>query len=141
MAKTATETGLTKGARVTGADRQALGARLAERYLAGESIRSLAQETGRSFGFVHGVIKESGVALRSRGGATRRSAPSTALATASATSSAPAEGTAPKTKVAKSKKITRKKDEGKKDEGKKSLAKKDAAKKEKAAGGKKKARS
>ena len=41
------------------------------RYLAGESIRSLATDTRRSYGFVQGLLKEAGVPLRARGGATR----------------------------------------------------------------------
>jgi Helix-turn-helix domain len=62
---------LTKGARITGDQRSSLGASFGERYAAGESIRSIAQDTGRSYGFVHGVLKESGASLRGRGGATR----------------------------------------------------------------------
>ena len=42
-----------------------------KRYAAGESIRRIADDAGRSFGFVHGVLKEAGVGLRGRGGATR----------------------------------------------------------------------
>ncbi|GAB3697110.1 helix-turn-helix domain-containing protein [Mariniluteicoccus flavus] len=60
-----------RGARITGADRDALVAQLARRYAAGESIRSMATDTGRSYGFVQGLLKESGVELRTRGGATR----------------------------------------------------------------------
>lgn len=37
---------------------------LADRYAAGESIRALAVSTGRSYGFIHRVLSESGVALR-----------------------------------------------------------------------------
>ena len=62
---------LTKGARITGDQRSSLGATFGERYAAGESIRSIAIDTGRSYGFVHGVLKESGASLRGRGGATR----------------------------------------------------------------------
>lgn len=62
---------LTRGARISGADRQALGAELSRRYGAGESIRSMADDLGRSYGFVQGLLKEGGVALRTRGGATR----------------------------------------------------------------------
>ena len=62
---------LTKGSRIVGDQRDALGAAFAKRYAAGESIRSLAVETGRSYGFVHGVLKESGANLRGRGGAVR----------------------------------------------------------------------
>ena len=65
-----TET-LKKGTRVTGADRSKLAADLKKRYDAGESIRSLAASTGRSYGFVHRILTENGVALRGRGGATR----------------------------------------------------------------------
>ena len=65
-----TET-LKKGTRVTGADRTKLAADLQKRYSAGESIRALAASTGRSYGFIHRILAESGVTLRSRGGATR----------------------------------------------------------------------
>jgi hypothetical protein len=65
-----TET-LKKGTRVTGADRTKLASDLQKRYNAGESIRALAASTGRSYGFIHRILAESGVALRSRGGATR----------------------------------------------------------------------
>ena len=62
---------LKKGTRVTGADRSKLAADLKNRYDAGESIRSLASSTGRSYGFVHRMLSENGVKLRGRGGATR----------------------------------------------------------------------
>lgn len=62
---------LKKGTRVTGADRSKLAADLKNRYDAGESIRSLAASTGRSYGFVHRMLSETGVKLRGRGGATR----------------------------------------------------------------------
>ena len=65
------QSGLTKGARITGDQRSTLGAAFGQRYAGGESIRSIAEDTGRSYGFVHGVLKESGAALRGRGGATR----------------------------------------------------------------------
>lgn len=141
MATTPAESGLTKGARITGARREALGAQLAERYQAGESIRALAQETGRSFGFVHGVIKESGVPLRGRGGATRR----TPTVVAAVPAAEPplgqphptAEDETRKPKTAKSKKVDVKRALAKKGEPKKSAAKKDEVKKEKTAGKKK----
>ena len=63
---------LKRGTRVTGADRSKLAADLSKRYGAGESIRSLAVSTGRSYGFVHRILTETGVALRSRGGAPKR---------------------------------------------------------------------
>ena len=65
------QAGLTKGARITGDQRSTLGAAFGQRYAGGESIRSIASDTGRSYGFVHGVLKESGATLRGRGGATR----------------------------------------------------------------------
>ncbi len=65
-----TET-LKKGTRVTGADRTKLASDLKKRYNSGESIRSLAASTGRSYGFIHRILSENGVTLRGRGGATR----------------------------------------------------------------------
>jgi len=65
-----TET-LKKGSRVTGADRTKLASDLKKRYNGGESIRSLAASTGRSYGFIHRILTENDVALRGRGGATR----------------------------------------------------------------------
>ena len=62
---------LKKGTRVTGTDRAKLASDLKMRYDAGESIRSLAASTGRSYGFVHRILTENGVSLRGRGGATR----------------------------------------------------------------------
>jgi hypothetical protein len=60
-----------RGSRITGTQRAELAAQLGQRYAEGMSIRAIAEDTGRSFGFVHGLVKESGVQLRSRGGATR----------------------------------------------------------------------
>ena len=62
---------LKKGSRVTGAAREQLAADLRKKYEAGQSIRALAEQTGRSYGFVHRVLSETGVTLRGRGGATR----------------------------------------------------------------------
>ena len=62
---------LKKGSRITGAQRDKLAAELKKKYEKGASIRSLAESVGRSYGFVHRVLSESGVALRGRGGATR----------------------------------------------------------------------
>jgi Helix-turn-helix domain len=62
---------LTKGRRVTGAERDKLAGRLKKKYDSGASIRELAASTGRSYGFIHRVLSESGVDLRGRGGATR----------------------------------------------------------------------
>jgi Helix-turn-helix domain len=62
---------LRRGTRVTGADRSRLAADLSKRYGTGESIRTLAASTGRSYGFVHRILTETGVTLRGRGGASR----------------------------------------------------------------------
>jgi hypothetical protein len=62
---------LRKGTRVTGPDRSKLATDLRKRYDSGESIRALASATGRSYGFVHRILTETGVTLRGRGGATR----------------------------------------------------------------------
>jgi hypothetical protein len=62
---------LKKGSRVTGGERDRLSADLRRKYDGGASIRALADATGRSYGFVHRILTESGVALRGRGGATR----------------------------------------------------------------------
>jgi hypothetical protein len=68
----AESTTLRKGTRVTGEDRSKLADDLKDRYAAGESIRSLATSTGRSYGFIHRILTETGVVLRGRGGATRK---------------------------------------------------------------------
>lgn len=62
---------LKKGSRITGAQREELASDLRKKYEQGASIRSLAASTGRSYGFVHRVLSESGATLRGRGGATR----------------------------------------------------------------------
>lgn len=64
-------TALKKGARITGAERSKLASDLKKAYDKGTSIRELADKHGRSYGFVHRVLSESGVTLRGRGGATR----------------------------------------------------------------------
>jgi predicted transcriptional regulator len=67
-------TALKKGVRITGADRTKLSAELKKAYDKGKSIRELADLHGRSYGFVHRVLSESGATLRGRGGATRSKA-------------------------------------------------------------------
>ncbi|GAB2929111.1 helix-turn-helix domain-containing protein [Streptomyces mayteni] len=62
---------LKKGSRVTGPAREKLAADLKLKYESGASIRALAEETGRSYGFVHRMLSEADVTLRGRGGATR----------------------------------------------------------------------
>jgi Helix-turn-helix domain len=70
---TDTATDLAKGKRITGDDRNSLAEELRSRYDKGESIRSLATSTNRSYGFVHRLLSESGATLRGRGGANRNS--------------------------------------------------------------------
>ena len=62
---------LKKGSRITGGERDKLAGDLRKKYDSGQSIRALAESTGRSYGFVHRILSESGVTLRGRGGATR----------------------------------------------------------------------
>jgi Helix-turn-helix domain len=62
---------LKKGSRVTGGERDRLAADLRKKYDTGSSIRALADSTGRSYGFIHRMLTESGGTLRGRGGATR----------------------------------------------------------------------
>jgi hypothetical protein len=62
---------LSKGSRITGTQRDALAARFAKKYESGQSIRKIVDDSGRSYGFVHGLLSETGVELRGRGGATR----------------------------------------------------------------------
>ena len=64
---------LKKGARITGSERTKLAADLKKAYDKGTSIRELADKHGRSYGFVHRLLSESGATLRSRGGANRNS--------------------------------------------------------------------
>lgn len=60
-----------KGARITGSARDKLTADLRKKYEKGQSIRALADGTGRSYGFVHRLLVDAEVPLRGRGGATR----------------------------------------------------------------------
>lgn len=60
---------MAKGSRITGLVRDKLASELTSKYQKGASIRELAESTGRSYGFVHLVLTQSGVTLRSRGGA------------------------------------------------------------------------
>jgi hypothetical protein len=65
-------TTLRKGARITGSARNKLTVDVTKQYTKGRSIRELADAHGRSYGFVHRLLVESGVELRGRGGATRK---------------------------------------------------------------------
>ena len=63
---------LKKGSRVTGGERDRLAGDLKKRYEGGEGPDALAESSGRSYGFVHRILNESGATLRGRGGATRK---------------------------------------------------------------------
>jgi len=41
-------------------------------YEGGASIRTLVTSTGRSYGSIHSMLRESGATMRSRGGPNRR---------------------------------------------------------------------
>ena len=45
------------------------------RYSQGDSIRTIARDTGRSYGFVHRILTEGGAQLRARGGPRTRRNP------------------------------------------------------------------
>ncbi len=55
--------------------RDELLAELRNAYERGASIRTLAASTGRSYGAVHSMLRESGTTMRSRGGPNRRRRP------------------------------------------------------------------
>lgn len=48
---------------------------LSNAYEGGASIRNLAATTGRSYGSIHSMLRESGTTMRGRGGPNRRSRP------------------------------------------------------------------
>ncbi|MGH4025218.1 MAG: helix-turn-helix domain-containing protein [Pseudonocardiaceae bacterium] len=62
-------TPLTKGRQITGIERDQIAAQLKDRYAQGASIRDLMAQTGRSYGWTHRLLRESGAVLRGRGGA------------------------------------------------------------------------
>ncbi|MET7929578.1 helix-turn-helix domain-containing protein [Streptomyces sp. NPDC005349] len=64
-----------KGKQLTGPARDKLAGELKTAYESGASIRALAQDTGRSYGFVHRILTEAGTTLRGRGGDTRTPLP------------------------------------------------------------------
>ncbi|HJV12399.1 MAG TPA: helix-turn-helix domain-containing protein, partial [Propionibacteriaceae bacterium] len=105
---------LAKGSRITGTQRTELASRYAKRYAAGESIRKIADDAGRSFGFVHGVLKEAGVELRGRGGATRGAKKAASGSAAKKSAAGPAKKSAAKKSPAKAAKAPAKKTAAKK---------------------------
>jgi hypothetical protein len=64
-----TTTALPKGSKITGTDREKLGASLKKQYEKGSTIAQLVASTGRSSGFVQRLLVESGTTMRPRGGA------------------------------------------------------------------------
>ena len=64
-------TKLNKGKRVSGQLRAEVQQTYVERYESGESIRKIAEDSGRSYGFVQALLKSAGVEFRARGGVRR----------------------------------------------------------------------
>lgn len=60
------------GKRIVGDERVAFAQDYIQQYQAGSSIRAIAEDSGRSYGFVHRVLAENGVEFRARGGDTKR---------------------------------------------------------------------
>ena len=58
--------------RIVGDERDTLAQEYVRRYEAGDSIRAIANASGRSYGFVHRVLAENEVQWRQRGGNTKR---------------------------------------------------------------------
>ena len=65
-------TSVKKYKRVTGADRNTLTADVKKVSEKGATIRSIAEPLERSYGFVHRLLSESDVTLRSRGGTQKK---------------------------------------------------------------------
>ena len=84
---------LTKGRQITGPEREKIAARLRDRYDQGASIRDLTAQIGRSYGWTHPLLRESGVQLRGRGGAhpPRPTGPAVAATTPGTTGAAMAD--------------------------------------------------
>ncbi|MET9444184.1 helix-turn-helix domain-containing protein [Streptomyces sp. NPDC006610] len=57
-----------KGKQITGTAREKIAREMKKQYEEGLSIRAIAEAHGRSYGFVHRVLSEADVSLRSRGG-------------------------------------------------------------------------
>lgn len=61
-----------KGSRVVGEARAAAVAAAKKAYDSGDSVRAIADDMERSYGFVHRLLEEGKVRLRGRGGAYRK---------------------------------------------------------------------
>ncbi|MER6760078.1 MULTISPECIES: helix-turn-helix domain-containing protein [Amycolatopsis] len=70
-----------KGRRITGPARDKIREILKTKYEKGATVRALAEECGRSYGFVHRVLAESGVRMRGRSGRVRTARPAAPLGT------------------------------------------------------------
>lgn len=57
--------------RITGKGRAELTRIVARHYGAGKSVREISATLGRSYGFAHRLVVESGAPMRKRGGNTR----------------------------------------------------------------------
>lgn len=54
--------------RITGTDRERLTRQVVRHYKNGTSCREIAEALGRSYGFVHKMLEEDGIDMRTRGG-------------------------------------------------------------------------
>lgn len=63
-----TATVLKKHEQLRGEARRSLAQVLASRYTAGETLRQIAEDIGRSYGFVNNIVHEGGATMRTRGG-------------------------------------------------------------------------
>ncbi|MFJ4741065.1 helix-turn-helix domain-containing protein [Streptomyces sp. NPDC088775] len=61
-----------KKIQITGAARSELAADFKKKYDAGASVRAIAEEQRKSYGFVHTLLGEAKTTMRSRGGALRK---------------------------------------------------------------------
>lgn len=57
-----------KGTRITGPAREKLALKLRKQYEKGATVRSLHEQTGRSFGAIQKLLEEAGTTMRPRGG-------------------------------------------------------------------------
>lgn len=57
---------------ITGAERERLTRQVVAKYKAGGTVRSIAAEIGRSYGFTHRLLADSPEGLRQRGGNRRQ---------------------------------------------------------------------
>lgn len=60
-----------RGTHLTDTERETHARHIAAAYRAGNSIRQIAEATGRSYGAIHRALREHGVTMRARGGANK----------------------------------------------------------------------